>query len=466
MRIRTTVLLAILSMLTAVNVRTLRAQSGTSSAFVGGIGGSVGGIGIAPGVAGSAVDAAVNANNAFQQIFRSGGASCAGIETGAPTCPLAVSLNTFPSGTLKTPYYYQYNFGIEQQIGSGGSLRVDFVGTRGLREPFQVQLNGYQTVCEGCFAPYPYRRPLDQRFGNVNEFRTDANSSYAGLQTACSQQWRGLTLHANYTFSHCLDEVSNGGLLAFSTQGLMSPLPGELNRQYASCDYDVHQNISAYGLYQVPFHSSHPFLRQMFGGWSVSETAILHSGLPFSVLSQPYIANGNGVFQANGATTVQFNAPAYANRVPGVPVYRKNSVAGVTVAGTKQWLNPEAFISVVDPTTGACTGGDSPSNCQFGNSGRNSVRGPHYTNSDLYITKTFPIKVGITFRLDAQMFNAFNHPNFALPSEVEAGVPGVSVPAPFGTLESTISPPSGLLGVGLGGDSPPRMMAFQGRIEF
>jgi hypothetical protein len=86
-------------------------------------------------------------------------------------------------------------------------------------------------------------------------------------------------------------------------------------------------------------------LRPAFEGWSISETAILHSGLPFTVLSQPYIANGNGVFQANGASTVQFNAPAYANRVPGAPVYQKNSVAGVTVAGTKQWLNPDAFIS-------------------------------------------------------------------------------------------------------------------------
>jgi len=434
--------------------------------FVGGLGGQVGGIGIAPGVAGSAVDAAANTNQSFQTIFRSGAAPCAGIQPGAPTCPLAVSLNTFPSGTLKTPYYYQYNFGVEQQIGSRGSLRMDFVGTRGLHEPFQMQLNGYQTVCDGCFAPFPYQKPLDQRFGNVNEFRTDANSSYAGLQIAYTQQWRGLTLHGNYTFSHCLDEVSNGGLLAFSTQGLMSPLPGELRRQYASCDYDVRHNISAYGLYQIPFQSSHLFLSKMFGGWSISETAILHSGLPFSVLSQPYIANGNGVFQANGASTVQFNAPAYANRIPGVPVYQKSSVVGVTVAGTKQWINPNAFVSAVDPTTGACVGGDSPANCQFGNSGRNRVRGPHYTNSDIYITKTFPIKEGITFRLDAQMFNAFNHPNFALPSEVEAGVPGVSVPARFGTLESTISPPTGLLGVGLGGDSSPRMIAFQGRIEF
>jgi hypothetical protein len=434
--------------------------------FVGGIGGQVGGVAIAPGVPGSAIDAAVNANNSFQTTFRAGGAPCVGIQPDAPTCPLAVSLNTFPSGTLKTPYYYQYNLGIEQQIRTHGNLRADFVGTRGLHEPFQVQLNGYQTVCDGCFAPFPYQQPLDQRFGNVNEFRSDANSSYAGLQTVYTQQWGGLTLRGNYTLSHCLDEVSNGGLLAFSTQGLMSPLPGELRRQYASCDYDVRHNVSAFGLYQVPFHSSHAVLRQIFGGWSFSGTAFLHSGLPFSVLSQPYIANGNGVFQANGASTVQFNAPAYANRVPGVPVYSKNAVTGVTVAGTKQWLNPNAFASVVDPATGACTGGDSSVNCQFGDSGRNSVRGPHYTSSDIYISKTFPIREGITFRLDAQMFNAFNHPNFALPSEVEAGVPGGYIPARFGTLESTISPPTGLLGVGLGGDSSPRMIAFRGRIEF
>lgn len=434
--------------------------------FVGGIAGQVGGVGVAPGVANSAVDATAKANEAFQTSFRSGGAPCAGIQPGAPTCPLAVGLNTFPSGTLKTPYYYQYNLGVEQQTGRRGSVRVDFVGTRGVHEPFQVQLNGYQTVCAGCFAPFPYQQPLDQRFGNVTEFRTDANSNYAGLQTAYTQQWGGLTLRGNYTLSHCLDEVSNGGLLAFSTQGLLSPLPGELRRQYASCDYDVRHNVSGFGLYQVPFHSKHVALRAVFGGWSFSETVFLHSGLPFSVLSQPYIANGNGVFQANGASTIQFNAPSYANRVPGVPVYSKSSVAGVTVAGTKQWLNPEAFASVVDPATGACTGGDSIADCQFGDAGRNSVRGPRYTNSDMYVTKTFAVREGVTVRLDAQMFNAFNHPNFALPSEVEAGVPGGSIPARFGTLESTISPPTGLLGVGLGGDSSPRMIAFQGRIEF
>jgi hypothetical protein len=431
--------------------------------FVGGIGGQVGGLAIAPGVPNSAADAASAANQQFQALFSAGGSPCAGIVPGAPTCPLAVSLNTFPTGTLKTPYYYQYNFGIEQKLSGRGAVRIGYVGTRGLHEPFQVGLNGYQTVCAGCFAPYPYAQPLDQRLGSVNEFRTDATSNYNGLQTSLTEQFHSLTLNANYTFSHCLDEVSNGGLLPFSTQGILTPLPGELSRQYSNCDYDVRQNLSAYGIYQIPFASKHLLLRALFKNWSFSETAFLHSGLPFSVLSQPYTANGNGVFQANG--------PQFASRVSGQPLYQKSPVAGVTVAGTRQWLNPNAFVSVIDPTTGDCTGvapgePDTPANCQFGDAGRNSVRGPHFTDSDIYVSRRFPIWEQLTLRFDVQMFNVFNHPNFALPSSVEAGVPGKYIPPEFGTLQGAISPPTGLLGVGLGGDSSPRMIAFQARVEF
>ena len=94
------------------------------------------------------------------------------------------------------------------------------------------------------------------------------------------------------------------------------------------------------------------------------------------------------------------------------------------------------------------------------------MRGPHFTDSDMYLTRKFALREGLSLRLDAQFFNAFNHPNFALPVDVEAGVPDQNVPARFGTLESTISPPTGLLGVGLGGDGSPRMVAFQARVEF
>ena len=426
--------------------------------FVGGLGGQVGGVAIAPGVPNSAADAAANANRQFQSVFTSGAVSCAGIAAGAPVCPLAVSLNSFPAGLLKTPYYYQYNFGIEQQMGAHGSLHVDYVGTHGLHEPFLEGLNGYQTVCAGCFAPYAYQQPLDQRFGSVNEFRADASSSYSGLQVSLSEQIHSLTLRANYTLSHCLDEVSNGGLLSFSSQGILSPLPGELEQQYGSCDYDVRQNISAFGVVQIPFPRKTALLRALFEDWSLSQTAFFHTGLPFSVLSQPYTADGKGVFQASG--------PQFARRVAGEPLYRKTTFPGVTVAGTRQWLNPNAFVSVVDPTTGACVGGDSDANCQFGDVGRNTVRGPHFTGSDIYLSRKFPLREGASLRFDVQLFNAFNYPSFALPSSVEAGVPGQYIPPKFGTLESTISAPTGLLGVGLGGDSSPRMIAFEGRIEF
>jgi hypothetical protein len=61
----------------------------------------------------------------------------------------------------------------------------------------------------------------------------------------------------------------------------------------------------------------------------------------------------------------------------------------------------------------------------------------------------------------------FNHPNFGLPSMVLAGIPGEpSTQSGFGALAYTTAPPTGLLGVGLGGDSAPRMIAIQARLEF
>jgi hypothetical protein len=426
--------------------------------FVGGINGQVGGVGIAPGVPGSAVDATVQANRSFQTLFNSNGDPCAGVPTTAPTCPLAVNLNTFPTGTLKTPYFLEWSLGVERELGARGTLRVDYVGTRAVHEPYQVELNGFQDVCAGCFAPFAYEKPLDPRFGNVNEFRTDAGSNYTGLQTVIMKQVAGLTVQGNYTYSHCLDEISNGGLLPFSTLGIISPLPGDLRREYGNCDYDIRHNLSGFAVYEVPFHATSRLLNQTFGGWQLSQTVFLHSGVPFSVLSAPYTANNQGIFQGSG--------PQYSNLVPGVPLYRKTAVSGVTVTGTKQWLNPDAFASVVDPSTGACAGGDSPTNCQFGNSGRNQFRGPHFTYSQLYVTKKIALPHHVVFRFDTQFFNVFNHPNLALPSN-QAGTPGKpATQTGFGSISSTISPPTGLLGVGLGGNSSPRSIAFQARIEF
>jgi hypothetical protein len=95
------------------------------------------------------------------------------------------------------------------------------------------------------------------------------------------------------------------------------------------------------------------------------------------------------------------------------------------------------------------------------------LRGPDFFWSDFYLTKWFLLSERIKLRIDAQFFNILNHPNFGLPSMVLAGIPGKpSTQTGFGALSYTTSPPTGLLGVGLGGDSSPRMIAFQARVEF
>jgi hypothetical protein len=217
--------------------------------------------------------------------------------------------------------------------------------------------------------------------------------------------------------------------------------------------------LTAQYIYQLPIKARNPLLARALSGWQISGTAFWHSGLPFSVLSAPYTANGNGIIQGSG--------PQYASVVPGVPVYQHNSIAGITQPGTIQWLNPDAFVSTIDPSTGACVGGNSPTSCQFGHLGRNALRGPDFVWSDLYLTKWFQLSEHLKLRIDGQFFNVFNHPNFGLPNLVYAGIPGKpSTQTGFGAFSYTTSPPTGLLGVGLGGDSSPRMIAFQARLEF
>jgi hypothetical protein len=304
-------------------------------------------------------------------------------------------------------------------------------------------------------------QPTDPRFAAVTQLSTGANSNYNGLQlTAMKRMGHGLQGQVNYTWSHCLDTVSNGGFLQFSSGGILSPLPGDLRRDYGPCDYDIRHNLNGQYVYELPIKVNSHSLGYVLNGWQVSGTVFWHSGVPFSVLSTPYSANGNGIVQGSG--------PQFASLVPEADPYcRHCNIPGVTQPGTIQWLNPSAFVSAVDPATGTCNGGNNSQNCQFGNLGRNALRGPNFFWSDFYITKWFPLNERVKLRFDAQFFNVFNHPNFALPSMVLAGIPGKpSTQTGFGALTYTTSPPTGLLGVGLGGDSSPRMIAFQARLQF
>jgi hypothetical protein len=428
--------------------------------FQGGLLGTVGGTEIAPGVPNSAVDATIAANNIFSSGFSQGQLSCASTQANPANCLPPIAITAVPNGQLHAPYFMEWSLGVERELGTNGSIRAQYVGTRAVNQPYLTQVNGYQTVCNGCFAPFPYAQPTDPRFGAVTQLSTGANSHYNGLQlTAMKRIGHGLMGQINYTFSRCMDTVSNGGFLQFSAGGILSPLPGDLARDYGPCDYDIRHNLNAQYVYQFPSNVQGRLLGYALNGWQVSGTVFWHSGIPFSILSTPYSANGNGIVNGSG--------PQFASVVPGVPLYEHNPIPGVTQPGTLQWLNPNAFVSTVDPSTGACFGGDSPANCQFGDLERNALRGPDFTWSDFYLTKWFALSERWKLRFDVQFFNVFNHPNFGLPNMVLAGIPGKpTTQTGFGALTYTTSPPTGLLGVGLGGDSTARMIAFQLRLEF
>ena len=404
--------------------------------FQGGLLGTAGGTAIAPGVPNSAVDATIAANERFNSGFAQGQLSCASSLANPATCLPPVAITAVPDGKLHAPYFMQWSLGIEHQFGSTGSVQAQYVGTRAVNQPYLTQVNGYQTVCQGCFAPFPYMRPTDPRFGAVTQLSTGANSNYNGLQlTAMKRMGHGLQGQINYTWSHCLDTVSNGGFLQFSAGGILSPLPGDLRRDYGPCDYDIRHNLNGQYVYELPIRVRGHALGYALNGWQVSGTVFWHSGVPFSVLSTPYSANGSGIVQGSG--------PQFASIVPGVDPYcRHCNIPGVTQPGTIQWLNPNAFVSAVDPATGTCNRGNSAQNCQFGNLGRNALRGPNFFWSDFYITKWFPLTERVKLRFDTQFFNVFNHPNFGLPSIVLAGIPGKpSTQTGFGALTTPLPHP-------------------------
>jgi hypothetical protein len=81
----------------------------------------------------------------------------------------------------------------------------------------------------------------------------------------------------------------------------------------------------------------------------------------------------------------------------------------------------------------------------YGSLGRNVLRGPGLSSTDLSIFKTFSIVERLRFTFRAEAFNAFNHPSFGSPaSNIEA--------ATFGNITGT--------SVGA------RVMQFGGKLSF
>jgi len=400
---------------------------------------------IAPGVAGSLFTSAAAANQALLSQFKSGG-SFNSISQSIPTFA-APSFYNFP-GTFKQPTYYKWNFEIEQAIGAKMLLSVNYAGMHGSHIPVDdAGLNGYcpTAVCTNGFVGLPSTVP-NAAFGTIQQYLSAGNSNYNGLSVSLQRRLSaGLTFNLNYTWSHGLDDVSNGGVgnepfgIFQTNPNISFPQdPHNIRGNYASADYDVRHYFSAsFVLTDMFRHTGFKWgPNQVFGGWTLSSNWFLRSGLPFTVIDQ----------SANG-TLVGYNYTGYVFASP--VAYISGSC---TSAVTSACLTTSQFAPSAAANNGVPTG--------FGTMGRNNISGPHFFDVDIAFMKDVQIKEHFVFSFGAQAYNAFNHPNFDQP------VSDISNPN-FGLSTAEVAPPTSLLGAFVPGTAAsPRFLEIKGMIRF
>lgn len=279
---------------------------------------------------------------------------------------------------LRTPYIHVYNLNLQQQLGKNMALEVGYVGSQG-RKLFRYRDVNQVNPATGAVA-FP-------GLIVVNQFESSAASNYNSLQASLRlRDWHKFTSSLNYSFSHSIDNASDGqDFVPNATQPDNSFQPG---RERASSNFDQRHHLSWIMNYRFPDSSRMPWLTS---GWSANGVVSLSAGQPFNV---------NYLFEGD------FNG---SGEFIGRP-----DVVGNPFAGTRspnQFLNLSAFQVPCTLSGGSCIAGTQ----HFGNLGRNAYVGPSYKNLDLSLVKENKLTERMKMQLRVDLFNVFNHPNFANP---------------------------------------------------
>jgi hypothetical protein len=372
---------------------------------------------LAPGVAGSVSQLGANSNSSFLNAF-AGGGTLASISASNPffTPPGYTSI----ANQISNPKYLEWNFEIQQAIGSKTSLSIDYVGTHGYDNLIQngnlnaANLSGLPGF--GAYAPFGQLPEgsvsasgvvlagTDPRFGAVRELQSVGISNYNGLVTTVTRKFtHGFQGSLNYTWSHALDDLTttNPGTPFNEFQSVVYQInPNCLScSNYGNSDSDARHNLTANYVWELPFKSQSRLVNEAIGGWTIAGTFFAHSGLPYTPQGLQ-----TGVGFNNGLLGIPL-IPAYS--IGSVPVNCQANAPG-TIA------DPTPCIQAAQFTPSNTSG--SVSQPGFGNFTRNSFRGLGYFDTDLNVNKSFAITERVRFELGGSFFNILNHPNFGLPN--------------------------------------------------
>jgi hypothetical protein len=359
-----------------------------------------------------------------------------------------VSFNSI-QGTIHSPQAQEWNLKVDQEITKSVAVSVNYVGNHSIHVPyFDSWWNAEAT--NSMFAAVPgIKTPATvlPNYGEVTTLQSGAVSNYNGVTGSIRVQYHNWFMgHFNYTFSHTLDETSNGGLFpiggwpeGFNIQTQINP--GSLRaNNYGNADYDVRNLASADYVITPPTHFENRFLKAAIGGWQWSGKLFARSGLPYTVLD------------GNASAFLAYNSPFSVVADQIAPGASNSCGVGAVVTNTK--LNPCLNASAFANT--AATGFAYTS---YPNQTRNQYRGPNYFDMDMALYKTFQLKERLNFGLGAQAFNVFNHPNFD-PPDMVLGSPQ------FGQILGMQGVPTSPYGNFLGFDSSVRVVQLSLKLTF
>jgi hypothetical protein len=156
---------------------------------------------------------------------------------------------------------------------------------------------------------------------------------------------------------------------------------------------------------QLPFARRSTMARLFFSHWQMAGIATAMSGLPIDVVDGGaatfYLGQGGGGARPNwapGATT----GSATSNVPPGYFFNPSAFARPIVLAG-------QMIPSSKETATAGANGTD------FGNVGRNVLRGPRQTNVDFSVIRRFRIDESKNIEFRAEFFNLFNQVNLSNP---------------------------------------------------
>ena len=306
--------------------------------------------------------------------------------------PLAASQN--PYVALNAPIDNTNDCGSIGEAMNGNSVAVS--GTVAGNAVNQNVAAHLAIACGNDANPFrPYRG-----YGDITRLDNGAASSYNALQAQLRRSVGNLQLNLSYTWSHSIDDSSDGGL--FGDGGILNAYDPSAFR--ASSNFDQRHAISASWVYALPVFKT-GFAHRVAGGWQISGIAGWQTGTPFTVYNGQQTGDNAGL--GNGVTANSGAGQSYADVISdpheNIPAPPGNGF-GPFVA------NPNAFTLPVGLT--------------LGNSGRNLLRNPSHWNIDMALFKHFVITERVAFEFRAEAFNIFNHVEYGPVGGDQGGAAG------------------------------------------